>query len=200
MAREKLDALMSSVASSMARANKILTESNDTDVHYVVTELEMSVPYSDVQLEKDEVLVDLDTETADTVSERFVRFKVRPFPDIRQTAQRPQPGTKPTVPELKQKTLDESLMALHTVGVPMDRVVIAFDPKADVPEGVISQYQVRTVPGTGEIDEIVLTVAGKPPSVKETPAKDKEENEVSDSDKPSASGRRRSRKTPPDED
>ena len=188
MAHEKLDILMSSVASSLARANQILSESDAPDIRYIITELEMSVPYKGIQREGDEVLVNLDEEGSDTISERFVRFRVLPLPDLSQPIQRPQPEAEPAVPDLKLKTLDDSLTALHTVGISADKVLVEFDPKAKEPEGTVSQYQINTFAGTNKIDKIVLKVAGKSPSEAE-----QEESEEKPSTKPPASRKGRTK-------
>jgi hypothetical protein len=151
---------MTAVAASLAQANEILTKSGaNQGVNYLVTELELSVQYSEVQLEGKEVLVELGQAEPGPETHRFLRFKVLPLPD---TLQREQPGAAPVVPNLKHARLDSSLLALRNAGISLDNVLLKFDPKAEAPEGSVARYEVKTRP-TGQIEEIVLTIAGYSP-------------------------------------
>ena len=154
---------MQAAARSLGRANQELQAENGT-LAYVVTDLTVSIPATDVQVDEDSGLsVDYkDTETGD----RFVRFRVLSLPDTRPEAESPGKGEK--LPDIRAKTLEESVAALGAAGFSTEDIRVRFEPASRGAPGRVIGVQLKERAAPTKRRQVVITVAGPEPATSGT--------------------------------
>lgn len=167
--------LYTSIASSVDDANRLLEKTaEDAEFSYAITELDFSVPFNELIIEKGRVGISLAKEK-DKVSEaRNLRFKVRFVP--RTTIQKVKEEEGPAkpeamVPDLLNTTLDDATAKIKAWGLELGNV--SYDPTKRPAGHVVSQIPIpltRAESGV-KVDLVVAGEAPKPKPKKKAPPK-----------------------------